>query len=183
MNRCFGVPVDNFFDDYPVVAPVEVAESVGRAFRNCAEITGWRLRSDEKDKDFAPEFEVLGVVFDLAAVMPEGVLVVKNTATRVKALSEQLSRSLSSGRLSAAEAAQLAGRLQFASAQVFGRCGTAILWHLRRRAEVRGNAGPIDCNLRMFLQWWLRFLGEARPRVVCACPDRPPAAPLHRRLL
>ena len=44
----------------------------------------------------------------------------------MKALSVQLSRSLEIGRLSAAEAVQLAGRQQFASAQVFGICRTAV---------------------------------------------------------
>jgi hypothetical protein len=174
MNRCFSVPVDNFFDDYPVVAPAAVAETLGRTFKKCAEITGWVLRDGDKDKDFAPTFDVLGVVFDLTAVTKEGALVVKNTETRTKALCVQLSSALSSGRLSAAEAAQLAGRLQFASAQVFGRCGAAILWHIRRRAEAKGGAGPIDHNLRMALMWWRRFLGTARPRVVALAPVGPP---------
>jgi hypothetical protein len=174
MNRCFSIPVDNFFDDYPVVAPAAVATTLGLTFKKCAEITGWVLRDGDKDKDFASTFEVLGVVFDLKAVTTEGTLVVKNTEARTKALSEQLTSALTADRLSAAEAAQLAGRLQFASAQVFGRCGTAILWNIRRRAEAKGGTGPLDHNLRMALLWWRRFLGTARPRVVALAPGGPP---------
>jgi hypothetical protein len=174
LNRGFGVPTDNFFDDFPVVAPAAVADAMERAFVACAETTGWRLRADEKDKNFSSEFDVLGVTFHLEAVSPEGVLVVGNTEARVKALSAQLAKVLEAGRLSAAEAAQIAGRLQFASAQVFGRCGTSVLWHLRRRAEARGSAGPMDHGLRVSLRWWLKFLGNARPRVVALAPIGPP---------
>eukprot|EP00969_Alexandrium_andersonii_P319345 14107096-Alexandrium_andersonii.AAC.1 len=97
------------------------------------QLLGWTLKA-EKDLAFAAEFDVLGVRFLLGEAFRDGSFAVANTERRRAELQQCLQRCVESDTMTAPEAASLAGKLQFASAQAFGRCGSAALAPIRRRS-------------------------------------------------
>ena len=164
LPKILGVPVGNYFDDYPVIVPMASAEVIDCATKKLSGIVGFALKGGEKDAGFTPISRVLGVMFDLSMTIAQGKLRVRNTEGRVRAIGQQIGDILETGRLRPAEASQLAGRLGFASSQLFARSGAAILWHLRLRAKMRGSAGTLSTALSSSLRCWADALVEARPR-------------------
>ena len=66
--------------------------------------------------------------------------------------------------LTPADAGKLFGKLGFASSQLFGRCGRALLRsYSRRQHETRTNWNP---QLEAATRFWLRNLGALRPREI-----------------
>ena len=154
----------NYFDDYPVIAPMALAEVIDCAIKKLSGIVGFALKGGEKDAGFASIFRVLGVLFDQSMAIAQGKLRVRNTEGIVRAIGQQIEDILETGRLRRVGASQLAGRSGFASSQLFARSGAAILWHLRLRAKMRGSAGTLSTALSSSLRRWAGALVEVRPR-------------------
>ena len=89
----------------------------------------------------------------------------RNTEERVAELRSTLGAVLKSGCLGAALAAQLAGRLNFARSQTFGRCGAVASSIILRRSRQPG-AMRITPEIRWAIAWWMQFLSSSRPRTV-----------------
>ncbi len=172
--RLLGVGMENYFDDFPIVVPAPLAEVVDDAIKRFCAIVGWRLKGGDKDKPFREEFDVLGVVCDLRRTVHGAVLTVANTAKRVESVGEQIDDILAAGFVRPAVAAQLAGRLQFASGQTMGRAGASMLWHLRRAASATGARVALDEAARVTLAWWSEAMRSARPREVAMDDAGPP---------
>ncbi|CAK0833477.1 unnamed protein product [Prorocentrum cordatum] len=75
---------------------------------------------------------------------------------------------------SAAGAARLVGELQFASPQIFGRCGAAGLRHIRGRADGKAQGRGVGGVLDGVLRCWLEYLAAAKPRGVRRLGASPP---------
>ena len=174
LNRMFCLPVLNYFDDYPIMVTEELADVMDEAVKSVARITGFRLKGGAKDKPFAGTFKVLGVKLDLSEVFSAGLVRVLNTPERCTALIAQIGAALESNKMGAAEASQLAGRLGFASGQLFGKAGASALWHLRRRADGRGLMGKISAPLACALQFWRENLREGTPKTMVFVHRLPP---------
>ena len=72
--------------------------------------------------------------------------------------------------MSQAEAAQMAGWVGFAGSQIFGKTGTANMWHLRRRAAGKSMTPLLACSLSA----WCEALSTALPRYVLLSTSSPP---------
>ena len=169
-----GLPILNYFDDYPIILPKGVAAVADDAIKQLADLLGWSLKGGEKDLDFAEEFKVLGVAMNVGSVISERRLTVRNTDTRKKNLAQQFAEILEEGRLGPALASQLVGRIGFASSQLFARSGSAALWHLRRRAHQRGMATHLSPQLAAALRCWGRSILTAPPRSIVFGIEDPP---------
>ena len=84
--------------------------------------------------EYESTFKALGVLFNLQGAVAQGTLIVSNDAKRVEDTCETITSVARAGLLSPVSAGRLAGRLGFAASQLFGRSGSACLWHLRQRA-------------------------------------------------
>jgi len=63
------------------------------------------------------------------------------------------------------EAARLAGKLNFAKAQVFGKAGNLALRTIYKRVAMAGH-GSLDMDTEWELKWWLKTLPYSRPREI-----------------
>ncbi len=169
----FKIPAVNYLDDYPLVVPGKIAEILETGFRGLLEILGWKLK-DAKDQAFSEEFVALGVNFVLSDALRGASLVVSNTEKRRTTLKKRVKDILEEDSLHPAEAASLVGKLQFASAQAFGRCGASALWPLRRKAEGKLPGRRLSGTLESALRWWEWYLETARPRTIRLANPLPP---------
>ena len=173
--RIMLIPILSYFDDYPCIVPDRVASLVDIAVKAFAGLLGWRLKGGSKDRAFSSDFDVLGIVAELSNVVRGGEVTLNNTTRRKESMTTQINEILGRGSLGAAEAAQLAGRLGFASSQLFARIAAAPCWHLRRRAACRGMLGALPVPLRIALAAWREALRWHPPRSVLF---RPPGRPI-----
>ena len=154
LSEIFDISLSNHFDDYPIVETEALAEDAGQTLAAFFSLVGWRLK-DEKEAPFAEEFVALGVVFNMSGIVRSKKLWIANKPERVSRLREEISEILNTGRLRPGHAARLRGKLAFASAQIFGRCGAAANACLGERAVVLGGRESLDDKLRWSLRLWL----------------------------
>ena len=153
MMSMFGIPCTHYFDDFSFIAPAAVAEPVLELAQEVLDLLGWEVKGETKDVPLDACFAALGVSFDLqhATDYRHPCLVVSNTENRVKELTKTIREFLKSGKMSAAEAAQLRGRLVFANSQIFGKLGAMAYHYLGKMAHFAGPAKDLDAELRWAL--------------------------------
>ena len=166
------VTASAYFDDFAILSPESLSTSSQEATRIFFEEIGWPIKQ-AKESDFSATFKALGVLFDLSLLDVRRELVCANTEGRVRELKATLEEVLKLGSLSAAQAAQLAGRLNFAKSQTFGRCGAVALGAIIRRSRQQG-AMRVTSEIRWAAEWWLRFLERCKPRTVSMDSHLPP---------
>ena len=122
--KIFGLPCTHYFDDFTFVMPSVIADFITEALRDVLETLGWKVKGGDKDLSPDTEFTALGVVFDLTERdAPTPILRIGNKRSRVDSVCEEIRRILEKCDMTSNEAARLAGKLNFAKAQVFGKAG------------------------------------------------------------
>ena len=102
--------------------------------------------------------------------MHSGVVSLGNTETRRRELIELISTVLQTGRMTKICALKLRGRLQFASANIFGRVAKSALSMVTNHAyHSRGT--KVDNNTILALRVHLHLLSQGRPRELRAASD------------
>ena len=119
-----------YFDDFLCLSRESEAKHVDFCVGSIFSLLGWKV-STRKLLPFSSICKVLGVQLDLRQ-SGDSLCLVSNTTERVEELVQDIDNILSAGALPKAEGGRLRGRLQFASAQVFGR-------KLKRRLKVLSN--------------------------------------------
>ena len=168
--KSLGVPCVSYFDDFPVMVPTAVSAVCGMAFEALGPVTGWLWKMSTVSSPFSDQLSAPGVVFNLSLVTSANKLCVTNTEDRIRDLCPQAFTFWTKGFMSQAEAAQTAGRVGFAGSQIFGKTGTAVLWHLRRRAAGKPMTPLLACSLSA----WCEALSTALPRYVPLGTFSPP---------
>ena len=152
-----------YFDDFTIVEPSQIAAQGKVFFDRAVKILGW---SFECKVDPSHLFVSLGVPFDVSRVLPFGSLVLSNTDRRVANILFELNSILKGGALSPARAASLRGKLGFAFSQVFGRAGRAGLRLLTERQYSHSRDSSLSKPMLMSFEFWKAFLKCAVPRTL-----------------
>ena len=124
-----------YFDDFLCLSRESEAKHVGFCASSIFSLLGWRV-STHKLLPFDSICKVLGPQLDLR-LSGDSLCLVSNTTERVEELVQDIDNVLLAGVLPKAEGERLRGRLQFASAQVFGR-------RLKRLLKVLSNHVTMD---------------------------------------
>ena len=112
---------------------------------------------------FSQLCSAVGVSFDLQG-SSLGLLEIKNTASRIKDLAEQLPAVVSSKRITRNDALKLRGRLGFADGFLHGRLGALVLKRLMDHAY--GATAAVDDDMSEILQFMILRLQTAEPKNV-----------------
>jgi hypothetical protein len=124
----------NFYDDYPSFEPECTANNAWSTFETLLRLLGWSFaQDDDKRLSFAAAFSALGVRLDLANVCTAGQIVLSNKESRVASIVHELQEILAAGKMSAAHAASLVGKLQYMQGQYLGRSLVPAIWILCHR--------------------------------------------------
>jgi hypothetical protein len=158
--KIFGVPVQNFFDDFWCAEPNETAESGFAAFSLLNELLGFTCKA-AKDLPPSEAGELLGVWVRLGAA-PFWFEVLPLRRSRLLA---QLQEILDADALHGGAARKLAGKLQFACLALFGRVGRAPLGAVYARAA-RCDGVRLSPGLRQALVCLGELLRRAPPRLL-----------------
>lgn len=127
-------------------------------------VTGWIFaESGKKCVPFSDTCEALGVLFTMCN-SENPVCLISNTERRIAEICEELDRVLVEKKLSVNLAQRLRGRLQFAEAQIFGRCGKRCLAVLSAFAS--GRKRKLDDNDTFFLEAFKAMMKSGRPRLI-----------------
>ena len=129
----------NYFDDFVTLSMVEEAPSVKSCVHLFFKMLGWMFaESGHKAPDFSEEFQALGAAVS-ARSMHCGSKSFGSTESRQTELIDTITKVLSTGTMSKTSALKLRGRLQFASANIFGRVA---------RAEPHWPVSPLTLTMR-----------------------------------
>jgi hypothetical protein len=164
----FGFALTHYFDDYPVLEFCILTEHSQSLIDRILELLGWTTKTQQ---EFAPSFDVLGVVCDLSK-SSTGCVTFTNKPKRLEELRTDVERIVASGILRRSEARSLRGRVLFARGQTFGRCGAVALRFLGVLADGRGITS-LDERAVGALKWLLNMLLNSRPRELRAHPPPP----------
>ena len=167
------VMTSNYFDDYPLLELSALAGSCEKTVHNILSLLGF-TRAADKEEDFAPSANLLGVTLDLSDPTLKHVRVA-NREDKCTEMSASIDQVLDKGFLKASEVASLFGRIQFMEGQLLGRLGRLALMELRSLCSSNGELrlGKFECDAFRNLKQRLvsgppRAIPTAIPRG-CAC--------------
>ncbi len=128
LHQYVGVPCAHYFDDFTVIVPEQAAKAATDLTEKFLELLGWDIEKS-KEKPMDKSFVALGVNFDLGqALGKDPKIVVSNKKERIKDIVAKIREHLRRDEISAAEAAELRGKLVFSNSQTYGRMG-ALAYH------------------------------------------------------
>ena len=166
------IPATHFFDDFPHIEAARSAASGRAAMEALLRLLGWSFKVEgSKAAPFASDMTTLGCVLKLADAT-HGRVQVANKPERAEKVERQFGQVEKEGILRPAHAASLAGMLQFADAQVFGKAGAVGLRLMRELA--RGATPATDKKVKACFTFWRQYFQEAVPRQVLATTDDAP---------
>ena len=159
----------NFYDDFPIVAPVPLLKSNYNAALILFQVLGCAVSLDpNKTLDWAHVFSALGVTFDIER-MPEAKSTISNTSKRTEKIIAELEDLMQHGRLNSKTAERLRGKLQFMDAQIFGRVGKGLLQIFSKPNFDRSrNRSALERDVQCLIDW----LKHSKPRQLSPALDR-----------
>ena len=167
LGLCWG----NFYDDYPIMSPRCLAGSTMTTMLMLCKLLGFTC-TEEKLKDFFCKSAMLGVELDLSCAR-EGFVLIRNKQGRAGDVVRAIKTSVGEGRIDRKAFSRIAGRVQFADAQVMGRSGRLALSDLR--AWSTGKSGmslSIDDEAIGYYEILVRRLSTGAPRSIpCRTAD------------
>jgi len=164
LTKLFQLQLTNFFDDYIQVEFSSLRESATNTIDEVFELLGWDVAVD-KQKPFERTFQALGTSIDFSGT-ERNLISVKNTDSRVQAISEEVERIRSAGRITQSEAASLKGRLAFSETQHWARCGTMVTMALADIAATPGGGARLNPELQLALSFVSWLMASAHPRFI-----------------
>ena len=167
------LPMEQCVDDLLSVERVTTMLSGYHCWRSFADACGWDV-PDEKSPKPQQYLRTLGAMTDLRT-FPYGPISLESVSERVETTMKDLRGILESNRLSPGFSGKLYGRMQWASATVFGRFGRAMLRAFSRRQHEPGRFN-LNPQIRAACEFWLRNLPNVRPREVPINPHLMPLA-------
>ena len=165
---------NQFFDDYPNCEFSQTSASARQSFEGLLGILGWEWATGDKAPDFADCFNALGNTYDVRNVVKTGSFFVGNKQSRLDGIASMIDEALTSRSLRPSVAAELAGKLQYTSAQVFGDSMRPALRQIRNRADNKINSLDVGRDLLFALSFIKDYLFTAPPRVVSVELVTPP---------
>ena len=119
----------NFYDDYPVVTFRALAKGTDLTIRALLKLVGFEWAAD-KDMEFSPCSDLLGVSLDLAAAQG-GTIAVGNKVSRMVELRRSVEQLISERQVGPRMLPSLFGRALFVESNLLGRAGKLALSDLR----------------------------------------------------
>ncbi len=119
--RVFRLLCSVYVDDFPCLEDADLAETSQACFEGFLNILGWKFADSAKKRvEFRPVFRMLGLEVDLTCAYLSKI-VVRNTTSRIKEVSEKILSVLSKNALRPHQATGLRGRFGFAYSYFLGR--------------------------------------------------------------
>ena len=162
-TREFGLIWTNFFDDYLILAPSILCESIDVSIKVLINSLGWKIsEGGSKDANWAPTFTPLGVLLDVSRLAAKG-STVANKPKRIESVSAKLEKFISDGWASTRDVESASGQVQYMEAQVFGRASRGAVGALSR---TRGQGKKFTTSDIANLKWLVEWMRHAVPRPI-----------------
>ena len=169
----FLLPMEQCVDDLLSVERQSTMLSGYHCWRSFAASCGWDV-PDEKSPEPQQCLRTLGAMTNMR-LFPNGPITLESVDERVENTMSALRGILESNRLTPGFSGKLYGRMQWASATVFGRFGRAMLRAFSRRQHEPGRFN-LNPQIRAACGLWLRNLPNVRAREVPINPHLMPLA-------
>jgi hypothetical protein len=169
----FLIPCTSYYDDFPVVGFANMTQQAVEDMVEVLDLLGWEVARD-KLKAPAASFDALGVTFSLGNLANKKAMSISNTSSRIHNIVAEIDHFIEVKRMRPSEAASLRGRLVFAEAQHFGRCGSLLTRQLAARALGVGPSDHIGPELESALLMLRWLVVAAPPRSVDPWNHDPP---------
>ena len=164
MNRCFGIPMVSYFDDFGSFIPRELAQAALDTFSGSLAILGSDLNNDKSG--LGSELNFLGLTGNFPQVSSGMLLRIFLPEDKILTWSAQIDEFTRAGSISHKQLEKLVGRLSFTQTSVFGRFGRTLLRPLHRKLHQHPFQERFSSDEMSLLAWWAASIRAARPRVV-----------------
>ena len=164
LTKLFQLQLTSFFDDYIQAEFSSLRDSAANTIDGLLELLGWDVAVD-KQKPFERTFQALGTSIDFSS-SEHNLIAVRNTESRIQAITEEVERIKSVGRITQPEASSLKGRLAFSETQHWARCGTMVTMALADIASTPGGSSKLDPEMQLSLSFVTWLMASAHPRYV-----------------
>lgn len=167
-ERLFGLIWNCYYDDFPQLDLACSGDNAQATAERLLTLLGWRFSAkDSKRQPMNFSFDVLGVTFDFSHTLERRVIV-RDKASRIRQLHDEIDDILALGELSPARASQLRGKLQFIETHTFGRVLASNLQRIQMRACNQLPGKTLNEDIRCELFWVKSFLLADKPRTLVA---------------
>lgn len=165
-ERLFSLVWSNYYDDYPQIDLKVCNNAAQVTAERLLDLLGWQYSvKPAKRQQMCEKFDALGVTFDFAKTSI-GEVVVRNKASRIEQLCEEVDNILQTGLLPAGKASTLRGKLQFTESHTYGRVMAANLKFLHARASGKLTNSDVPLEMQDELRWISSFLVSDCPRIL-----------------
>ena len=170
----FSLAWSVFYDDFPHLEVAALQDSSWACAEALMLLLGFTFSAKPaKRKAFSTKFDALGVTFDLAE-FHNSKFEIGHKEGRVQSICEILDTVLQEDKLAPPVASTLRGKLLFVFAFVSGRLGVPWVRSISERAEARHFVTSLSEKLKSDILSLMKFLREAKPRVVDVKDHKPP---------
>lgn len=167
MRSLLLLPIDSMVDDFWLIEPGSTMGCALHIFKSIMQLLGFRLEASKYQ--LGQSSVVLGAHVDLR----DSSVALGVSPARVRDLTAEIRHVLETGILQPAHAGKLRGKLQFVSAQVFGKLFRAFLPALAKRQYRHHGSGLLTPDLRDALEGICDILTRCPSRVVPCVSPRP----------
>ncbi|KAJ9439904.1 hypothetical protein DIPPA_16048 [Diplonema papillatum] len=173
------VPLMQYFDDFACPGLLEDERLLGDLLELLEGILGTAFNEEKTAR--GNRFRHLGLMFSMGS---EGIDIFLSEPRKEK-LKGLLRQFLDSNSLSPGEASSLAGKLNFATAALYGKVGRIMLQPIYRRSDARSTQPGFSLNsdLRRALLWWFELFEDPHLDFNKFIPTVPPAVEEKRYVL
>ena len=133
--------VSNYFDDYPIVTPISLADSSMTCLVSLMDLLGFAY-NERKLKAFGPCSSILGVEVDLSRADSFEVLV-RNKQSRINEIVGSVNKVIQTGSMTFSECSRILGRIQYADSYIMGRAGRLAMATIRDVVKRHGSGAKL----------------------------------------
>ena len=119
LQKRFRMVLTNFYDDFPLLEPLQSCELLDKIVSRFLKLLGWRFAEGDKNPPFGSSFNVLGSNLDLTAFQKRRV-VLQNKAGRMERIAAIIKRASATFPPAKHDMQVIAGLLQYATGQALG---------------------------------------------------------------
>ena len=164
INRFFGIPLVNYYDDFGAFRPSSLAKKALITFTLATNILGSDLNEDKSECGIKLKF--LGLTGDFPQISSGMVLSIYLPDDKIQKWSSIVDEILSSGSVQHKPLEKLVGKLCFTQTSIFGRFGRTMLKPLYTKLHSTPYSSVLSDEESSVLRWWASSIRASQPRKV-----------------
>ena len=158
INRLFGLPLVNYFDDLGSMIPTSLSDTGLRLLQAVCALFGVIL--EDRKADIGRQIVFLGLLGHFPGPDTDMILSITLSDEKMTDWIAIVRNVLSAGRISHKDLKSLTGKISFSQTPIFGRFGRVVVQPLYRKQYAAYYQPLLSDHGRIALSWWVGALSK-----------------------